>query len=174
MTSAREIWHKLLFQPKNKIVSKLMINPTYTFITNTEPDLKECTAFVQAKNKKSLANRRLIEIGKNVTVHVNICKTMTAQTIGWRGYSLKMTTAQLRFTRVEILRNSREAIEHIFDFIVRLDRNPKDPVSISDADNAKTFLVMKNQLTRMDIDLTTFSAYIPEYNDLAERKTTCF
>lgn len=58
MMSAGGARHKLLGHPNNKLVTKMVSRPRYSMKTNTQPDVKESTTCVQAKDTKFHANRK--------------------------------------------------------------------------------------------------------------------
>lgn len=62
--------------------------------TNNQLDVNNSTAFVSANHSKSSVHGRLIERGRNVAVHADICGSMTPQIINGRKSLLTKTTAE--------------------------------------------------------------------------------
>lgn len=81
----------------------------------------------------------------------------------------EVSISRHRFALVQIPARLEETAALIMEYIAWWNHNSEEPVKRVHGDNAIEFLVMKEELDKMGIELTTTSVHTPESNGLSRR-----
>lgn len=151
-----------------RVITSMMQRKLYGMRHSDLPRTQDCVSCTVAKYKRALCVRNLITKGKARTVLADICGPVRTTSCGGSRYFLEMMTGEERYIRVHILENRNNLKGYFHSYVQCVERQTNKKLGRIHTDNAPEFLPIRREFERIGITLTTFSAYTPQENALAE------
>lgn len=141
--NSRNLSHRRMGHPANEIVSEMTKTQKYGMKSHANLDETNCDSCVTGKHRKATPKSKLVDEAPSTKIYLDICGRMSPTTLGGNRYFLTMTTTPRRYIVVKGIKAREEAVQHIYDYIARVDRNSDKKVKSIRTDNTKEFLAIR-------------------------------
>jgi hypothetical protein len=171
-TQTWETWHKryghIGYSGLQKLYDLKLVDG-FTVDTRTpKPDCVACTEAKQTEEPFNKSSDRVTEPGE--LTHIDVWGKYSVASINGNSYYNIFVDDAARFTSINFMKNKKEAVQHVKNYLTRLKTQGKLPKAVR-FDNGKEFLndELKEWCAQQGINIQTTAPYSPSQNGVAER-----